>query len=172
VTKVLRWWLGDDERPATAATVLVRVAVGGVFLTSGAIKFVHANQGVGRFVKIGIPAPELMATFVGGVEVVAGAMILAGCLTRLAAVPLVIDMVVAIATSKVPLLFGAGPEPVAAPPKTGLWAFAYQARLDSTLLLAALFLLIVGAGAWSVDAWLARRRATAGRRYVPETVRL
>jgi hypothetical protein len=67
-------------------------------------------------------------------------------------------MIVAIVTTKVPLLFGAGPEPVAAMPKTGFWAFAYQARLDVTMLIACGFLVAVGAGLWSLDAILSRRR--------------
>jgi putative oxidoreductase len=138
---------------APPATVLIRLAVGGVFLTSGAIKFLYANQGVGRFVRLGIPAPEVMANFVGGVEIVAGALLIVGLFTRLAALPLIIDMAVAIVTGKVPLLFGPGPEPVAAPPQMGLWAFAYQARLDFTMLLACVFLLVAGAGVWSLDAW-------------------
>jgi hypothetical protein len=70
-------------------------------------------------------------------------------------------MLVAIATSKLPMLLGPGPEPLAAPPKTGLWAVLYQARLDFTMLIACTFLLLVGAGAWSLDAWLARRRRVA-----------
>jgi hypothetical protein len=61
-------------------------------------------------------------------------------------------------TTKVPLLFGAGPEPVAAPPRTGFWAFAYQSRLDATMLLACVYLVVIGAGLWSIDAILARRR--------------
>jgi hypothetical protein len=76
-----------------------------------------------------------------------------GLATRLAAIPLVFNMLVAIFTSKLPLLFGPGPEPVAAAPKVGLWAFAYQSRLDFTMLLGCLFLFAVGAGAWSLDAW-------------------
>jgi uncharacterized membrane protein YphA (DoxX/SURF4 family) len=43
-------------------------------------------------------------------------------------------------------------------PKTGFWAFAYQARLDLTMLLACVFLVAAGAGLWSLDALLSRRR--------------
>jgi uncharacterized membrane protein YphA (DoxX/SURF4 family) len=67
-------------------------------------------------------------------------------------------MLVALATTKVPLLFGAGPEPVAAAPKVGIWAFAYQARLDLTMLAACAFVVAAGAGLWSLDALLSRRR--------------
>jgi putative oxidoreductase len=159
-----RWLLRPDRGSAPPATILIRLAVGGVFVASGLIKFLYANQGVGRFAKLGIPAPELTANFVGVVEIAAGFLLAVGLATRLAAIPLVFNMLVAIFTSKLPLLFGPGPEPVAAAPKIGLWAFAYQARLDSTMLLGCLFLLAVGAGAWSLDAWCATRARKSSRR--------
>lgn len=158
MARVSQWLFDREAGSAPAATLLIRLIVGWVFLASGLIKFLYPNQGVGRFTKLGIPAPDILAPFVGVVEIVAGTLCVLGLLTRLAALPLIADMVVAITTSKLPLLTGPGPEPVSAAPQTGFWAFAYQARLDMTLLLAACFLLIVGAGAWSVDAWLARRR--------------
>ena len=152
-----RWLFRSGGGSAPPATIVVRLAVGGVFFASGLIKFLYANQGAGRFAKLGIPAPELTASFVGAVEIVAGLLLVVGLATRLAAIPLFINMLVAIGTSKLPMLFGAGPEPVAAAPKVGLWAFVYQARLDSTMLLGCLFLFAVGAGAWSLDAWCANR---------------
>src|SRR5271157_6080533 len=158
--RLSRWLLRPGGGSAPPATILIRLAVGGVFLASGLIKFLFANQGAGRFAKLGIPAPETMANFVSVVEIAAGLLLAVGLATRLAAIPMVIDMLVAIGTSKLPMLFGPGPEPVAAAPKVGLWAFAYQARLDFTMLLGCLFLLVAGAGAWSLDAW----RAAAARR--------
>ena len=151
---VARWLFRPGGGSAPSATILVRLAVGGVFFASGLIKFLYANQGAGRFAKLGIPAPEFMANFVGVVEIAAGFLLAVGLATRLAAIPLVFNMLVAIFTSKLPLLYGAGPEPVAAAPKIGLFAFAYQSRLDFTVLLSCLFLFAVGAGAWSLDAWL------------------
>jgi putative oxidoreductase len=148
-----RWLFRPGGGSAPPATILIRLAVGGVFFSSGLIKFLYANQGAGRFAKLGIPAPEFMANFVGVVEIAAGLLLAVGLATRLAAIPLVFNMLVAIGTSKFPLLFGPGPEPVAAAPKVGLWAFAYQSRLDFTMLLGCLFLFAVGAGAWSLDAW-------------------
>lgn len=142
----------------TAATLLVRVAAGSVFVSSGLIKFLFDNQGPGRFAKIGLPHPSALAAFVGATEVVCGTLLILGLFVRLASLPLMVDMMVAIATTKLPLLFGAGPEPVAALPKTGLWAFAYQARLDVTMLLACGFLVVAGAGLYSLDALLSRRR--------------
>jgi uncharacterized membrane protein YphA (DoxX/SURF4 family) len=161
--KLWRWLSRGGGGSAPPATLLIRLAVGAVFFASGAIKFLYPNQGVGRFTKLGIPAPEVMANFVGVVEIAAGLLLAVGLLTRLAAIPLVVDMLVAIGTSKLPMLFGPGPEPVAAAPKVGLWAFAYQARLDSTMLLSCLFLLVAGAGAWSLDAWRAKMATESSR---------
>ncbi len=142
----------------TRATLLVRLAVGSVFVSSGLVKFLFDNQGPGRFAKIGLPAAPALASFVGATEIVCGTLLLLGLFVRLAALPLVVDMLVAIVTTKLPLLFGAGPEPVAAAPKTGFWAFAYQARLDATMLAACVFLVVAGAGLLSLDALLSRRR--------------
>jgi uncharacterized membrane protein YphA (DoxX/SURF4 family) len=155
----------------THATLLLRIAVGGVFVTSGLVKFLFENQGPGRFAKIGLPDPAALSALVGATEIVCGTLLLAGLLTRLAAIPLVFDMLVALATTKLPLLFGAGPEPVAAAPKTGLWAFAYQARLDVTMLFACAFLVVAGAGFVSLDAVLSRRRWRAGLMKNPEIAR-
>jgi putative oxidoreductase len=151
---LLRPSIGHPSR----AVFLLRLAVGGVFLSSGIVKFLFDNQGPARFAKIGLPAATQLAYFVGVVEVVCGTLVVLGLFVRLAALPLAVDMAVAIVTTKLPLLFGAGPEPVAAMPKTGFWAFAYQARLDVTMLLACVFLVAVGAGLWSLDAMLSRRR--------------
>jgi uncharacterized membrane protein YphA (DoxX/SURF4 family) len=149
---------------APGPTALVRLAVGSVFLVSGIVKFLFENQGPGRFLKLGFSAPEATAYFVGGIEIAAGALLIVGLVTRLAAAALSVDMLVAIWVSKLPLLFGAGPEPVAAAPKTGLWAFAYVARLDLSMLLLALFLVAVGAGALSLDSRLFTRLTGAQER--------
>src|SRR5437588_1519353 len=131
---------------APAAVLLIRLIVGGVFLSEGIQKFVFPEAlGVGRFTKIGIPAPEVMAPFVGVVEVVCGALLLPGLFTRVAAIPLVIDMLVAISATKVPLLL-----------QDGFWKMAHEARTDWSMLLGSLFLLVVGAGPWSLDAKLSR----------------
>jgi putative oxidoreductase len=127
---------------APAAVILVRLLVGAVFLSEGIQKFVFPDAlGPGRFTKIGIPAPEMMANFVGVCETVCGVLFLVGLLTRFAAVTMIIDMLVAIATTKVPTL-----------EEQGFWAMAHEARTDWSMLLGSLFLLIVGAGTWSMDA--------------------
>jgi uncharacterized membrane protein YphA (DoxX/SURF4 family) len=134
--------------------------VGLVFASEGIQKFLYPDAlGTGRFAKIGIPAPDVMGPFVGMVETVCGLLILAGLLTRLAAVPLIIDMLVAIASTKVPILLGHGYFLFANPsvPKHGLWSMLHEARTDLSMLLGSVFLLIVGAGTCSLDAVLRRR---------------
>jgi uncharacterized membrane protein YphA (DoxX/SURF4 family) len=122
------------------------------------MKFLFENQGPLRFAKIGLAPARELAYFVGATEMICGVLLVVGLLVRLAALPLVVDMLVALVTTKIPLLFGGGPEPVAAAPRTGFWAFAYQSRLDLTMLIGCVFLVVAGAGLWSLDALLARRR--------------
>jgi uncharacterized membrane protein YphA (DoxX/SURF4 family) len=144
----MTWSRTSTVSTAPAATLLVRLMVGGVFLSEGIQKFLFPDElGVGRFLKIGIPAPHLMAPFVGVVEVSCGVLLLLGLLTRLVAVPLIIDMLVAIGTTKIPLFL-----------QEGFWKTAHEARTDYAMLLGTLFLLIAGAGPWSCDAWLTKRR--------------
>jgi len=135
----------DDARWAARtakAVLLIRILVGWVFLSEGIQKFLFPVQlGVGRFEKIGIPAPQIMAPFVGVVEIVCGILLLIGLLTRLAAIPLLIDMAVAIPTTKIPLLA-----------KNGIWAMLHEARVDFSMVLGLVFLLLTGAGTLSLDA--------------------
>lgn len=139
---------------APASVILIRLVVGGVFLSEGIQKFLYpVENGVGRFIKIGIPAPDVMAPFVGIVEIICGALILIGLLTRLAAIPLIIDMLVAILSTKIPILFGYGfwGFSLRTLPYYGFWGMAHEARTDFAMLLSSIFLLIVGAGKWSWD---------------------
>jgi putative oxidoreductase len=132
---------------APAAVCLIRLMVGAVFLSEGIQKFLFADQlGAGRFLKIGLPAPELLGPFVGIVEIVCGVLVVAGLVTRFAAIPLLGIMAVTLTTTKVPILL-----------EQGFWAMAHEARTDWSMTLGALFLLIVGAGPWSVDARLSSR---------------
>jgi uncharacterized membrane protein YphA (DoxX/SURF4 family) len=127
---------------APAATLLIRLMVGWVFLSEGIQKFLFPGAlGAGRFVKIGIPAPHFFAPFVGVVEIVCGALLIVGLFSRVAAIPLLIDITVAIATTKIPLLA-----------KSGFWAAMHEARTDYCMWLGSLFILIVGAGSLSLDA--------------------
>jgi uncharacterized membrane protein YphA (DoxX/SURF4 family) len=135
---------------APRAGVLIRLMVGAVFLSEGIQKFLFpAELGVGRFTRIGLPSPELLGPFVGAFEITCGLLVLLGLVTRVAVVPLMAIMLVAIATTKVPMLAA-----------KGFWTMAHEARTDWCMLLGSIFLLIVGAGPWSMDASLSRRHPT------------
>lgn len=143
------------ETNAPRSVILIRIIVGAVFLSEGIQKFLYpAENAAGRFAKIGIPSPDVMGPFVGVIEVVCGALILIGFLTRLAAIPLIIDMLVAILSTKIPILLGHGfwGFSLRTLPYYGFWGMAHEARTDFAMLLGSIFLLIAGAGLWSVDA--------------------
>jgi uncharacterized membrane protein YphA (DoxX/SURF4 family) len=140
--------------------VLIRLMVGTVFFLEGIQKFLYPETlGAGRFAQIGIPAPGAMGPFVGAVETICGMLLVAGLLTRLAAIPLLINISVAILSTKIPILLAHGFWTFTLPklPRYGFLSMMHEARTDFSMLLGLLFLLIVGAGAWSVDTVLARR---------------
>jgi putative oxidoreductase len=144
---------------APAATALIRLLVGWVFLSEGIQKFLFpAALGAGRFAKIGIPWPEAMGLFVGSIEIVGGSLLLLGLLTRPAAFILLINISVAILSTKIPILLGHGYWLFSLPDlkSYGFWSMAHEARTDFSMFLGLLFLLIVGAGSWSADRKLMR----------------
>jgi putative oxidoreductase len=148
-----------SDAPRSAA--LIRLMVGGVFLSEGIQKFLEPTlQGAGRFARIGIPWPEATGPFVGVVEIVCGTLILAGLLTRLAAIPLIIDMAVAIVATKIPILLGQGfwGFSLRELSSYGFWSMAHEARTDFAMLLGSIFLLIVGAGPWSLDGRMVKKK--------------
>ena len=127
---------------AAKAVLLIRILVGWVFLSEGIQKFVFPESlGVGRFAKIGIPLPQLMAPFIGVTEIICGALLLAGLFTRLACVPLLIDICVALYSTK-----------IVAVVKNGFWGTLHEARTDVSMMLGLVFLLIVGGGTLALDA--------------------
>jgi putative oxidoreductase len=137
---------------APPETILVRVIVGLVFLSEGIQKFVYTDKlGEGRFDTIGIPIPGLSAPFVGAVEIVCGALLVAGLATRVAAIPLIIDIAVAIAITKIPVLWGGSAD---VPDAHGFWGFAHESRTDLAMLFGLVFLLLAGPGRLSLDAYL------------------
>jgi putative oxidoreductase len=142
-----RDWILKIDAPRSV--ILVRFLVGLVFLSEGAQKFLFPEAlGVGRFTKIGIPAPEVLAPFVGIIEIFCGVLLLLGLITRLAAIPLIIDMAIAILTTKIPILF-----------TKGFWPMAHEARTDYSMLLGSIFLLVAGSGPLSIDYALAPDKA-------------
>jgi putative oxidoreductase len=124
------------------AALLLRILVGWVFLTEGIQKFLFpAALGVGRFIKIGIPYPHVTAPFVGVVEIACGMLLMIGLATRFAAVPLLIDIGVAIATTKVPMLL-----------HQGFWPAMHEGRVDFCMFVGLIAILCIGGGRISCDA--------------------
>ena len=122
-------------------TLLIRLMVGIVFLSEGMQKFLFpALRGAGRFESIGLPSPEFLGSFVGFFEIVCAVLLLIGLCTRFASIPLIIIMFVAISTTKVDILIA-----------KGFWEMMHAGRTDWSMLLGSGFLLIKGAGFWSLD---------------------
>jgi uncharacterized membrane protein YphA (DoxX/SURF4 family) len=141
-------WQRIMRTSAPASVILIRVMTGAVFLSEGVQKFLFSDQlGAGRFQTIGLPMPEVLAAFVGTFEIACGCLLLLGFLSRLAVVPLLAIMAVALVVTKWPMLSD-----------QGLWYMAHESRTDWSMTLGSLYLLVVGAGRWSLDAWLFSRR--------------
>jgi putative oxidoreductase len=143
-------------------SILIRLIVGlVVFFPEGVQKLIFPSVlGAGRFANIGIPYPDILGPFVGAVETVCGALIILGLLTRLAAVPLIVVMIVAILSTKIPILLGHDFWIFHVPKiaRYGFWSMMHEARDDFAMLLGSLYLLIEGGGKWSLDALLGRDR--------------
>ena len=160
-------WASLLRTHAQGWTILVRLMVGlVVFLPEGFQKLALPEVlGAGRFANIGIPYPEVMEPFVGTVEIVCGALIIFGLFTRLAAIPLIVIMVVAITSTKLSIWAGHDIWIFHMPKlaRYGFWSMAHEARDDFLMLLGSIYLLIAGAGAWSLDALLTRERSSLYR---------
>ncbi len=153
--KRLWTWLLDPPLTAPPATILIRLMAGGVFLWEGVLKFVYANQGVGRFTKLAMPFPAFTATFVGGLEIVGGILLILGLGTRLITIPFVLEMIVAMLSTKPGLFQATSPLPLPpSPPQIGIWAVLHEIRSEYAQLMSCLFLLVAGPGRWSLDARL------------------
>jgi putative oxidoreductase len=126
----------DDYR-----SVIPRLIIGLVFLSEGIQKFLFPELvGAGRFEKIGFANPEFLASFVASFEIVCSVLILIGLSVRISAIPLLIIMITAIATTKIPIL-----------QEKGFWSMAHEARTDFAMTMLLIYLLIFGGGKWSVD---------------------
>jgi uncharacterized membrane protein YphA (DoxX/SURF4 family) len=128
------------------AVILIRILVGWVFVSEGMQKFLFPALGVDRFGKIGIPDPHVMAPVVGTVEIVCGAMVILGLWTRLATIPLLAVIATAIVTTRIPMLH-----------QQGVWAMLHEARVDCSMVLGLVFLLIAGGGAFALTRSQGRR---------------
>jgi putative oxidoreductase len=122
-------------------TILIRLIVGLVFLTEGIQKYLFPELlGTGRFLTIGFSNPAFWAYFTGTFEIICGSLVLLGLITRVASIPLFIIMMIAFATTKWPMLI-----------HKGFWVMAHEYRTDFAMTLLLIYLLIYGAGMWSVD---------------------
>jgi putative oxidoreductase len=161
MNKILIWLL-HPPTDGPKSTLLLRLMAGGVFLWEGILKFVYTNQGVGRFTKLGLPMPAITANFVACLEIVGGLLLLTGLLTRLIAVPFIIEMIVAILSTKIALYLGTSPLPLPpALPKVGMWAVLHEIRSDYAQIMTTIFLLMNGPGKWSLDALLHTKSVSA-----------
>jgi uncharacterized membrane protein YphA (DoxX/SURF4 family) len=151
-----RWteWLLHPPTDGPTAIVAVRLMAGAVFLWEGILKFVYENQGIGRFTKLGMPFPAVTASFVGGLEIIGGMLLILGLGTRLISIAFVIEMLVAMLSTKPRLFLGTSPlPPPPVPPVAGIWAVLHEIRSEYAQLMSGLFLLAAGPGSWSLDAW-------------------
>jgi putative oxidoreductase len=124
-----------------STTILIRLMVGVVFLSEGIQKFLFEDSlGSGRFRKIGLPNPEFLGPLVGTFEILCGSLVLVGLITRLASIPLIIIMLIAIAATKAEVLAN-----------EGFWEMMHGSRTDWAMFLGSIFLLISGGGRWSLD---------------------
>lgn len=149
--KIINWFICP---PVTGqSTILIlRLMAGTVFFWEGILKFVYVNQGVGRFTKLGFPFPETTAHFIAVGEIIGGLFLIFGLLTRITAFYFIIQMVVAVLSTKIDVYFGTSPLPLPpSPPQMGIWAVLHEIRADYAQILTCLFLLIEGAGRRSID---------------------
>jgi len=139
-----------SNSPAHFSTslILIRLPVGIIFFTQGILKYIDPNLGVVRFTKIGFPHPYFTAHFVGAFEIVCGLLVLIGLWTRLAAIPLLVIILTAIATTKIPQL---------SRPNQGFWYMVSDARTDFAMLCCLIFLLVAGDGNHSFGARFGRQ---------------
>ena len=140
MNSLLRFFLRPGS--GSASILLIRLAVGLIFFTQGILKYIDPNMGVVRFTRIGFSHPYFTAHFVGAFEIACGFLVLLGLWTRLSAIPLLIIISTAIATTKIPELFRSN---------QGFWYMVSDARTDFAMLCCLLFLVASGGGSWSLD---------------------
>ncbi|HTB07664.1 MAG TPA: DoxX family protein [Bacteroidia bacterium] len=145
-------WLFNPPVGGYKEIIIIRLMAGSVFFWEGILKFVYPNQGVGRFTKLGFPMPETLAHIIAVGEIVGGLFLLFGFLTRVTSFYFILQMIVAILSTKISLYLGTSPLPLPpAPPTVGFWAVLHETRADWAQLLTSVFLLLVGPGVLSLD---------------------
>jgi putative oxidoreductase len=157
--KKITHWLLTPPVTGSSNILIIRLLAGSVFFWEGMLKFVYVNQGVGRFTKLGFPFPVTTAHFVASAEIIGGLLLMVGLLTRVTAFYFVIQMIVAMLSTKIGLYYGTSPLPLPpALPKVGFWAVLHEIRSDYAQVLTCLFLLLEGPGRRSLDFMLSTRR--------------
>jgi putative oxidoreductase len=134
--------LGQLERLRWLAPLTGRLGVGLLFLLDGWAKLHNLPAVTQYFQELGIPAPGLNATFVASTQLVCGTLLVVGLLTRLAALPLIGCMVVAVLTAKLKDL-------------TSLYAFVGFDEV--TYIVVLVMIAIIGPGEVSADHYLLRK---------------
>ena len=156
-------WAVIIKTSADKASILIRIMTGAVFLSEGIQKFLYPlTRGAGRFEAMGFPEPEFIASFVGFFEIVCGILLMLGLLTRIAALSMLINMTVAIVVTKIPIALGEsfGPFVLRDLKSYGFWSMAHEMRTDFSMWLGSLYLLLKGAGSWSVDWFLCNKKVS------------
>jgi putative oxidoreductase len=145
-------WFQYPPVTGKSSIIIIRLMAGGVFFFEGILKFLYANQGVGRFTTLGFPLPETTTHIIAIGEIIGGLLLVFGLFTRFVSFYFIIQMVVAVLSTKITLYLGTSPLPLpAVAPKMGIWAVEHETRSDYAQIMACLFLLIEGAGRMSID---------------------
>src|SRR5262249_32725829 len=157
-------WIMNSPVTGPKSTILLRLMAGGVFFLGGVLKIAFLKQGGWGFTKLGMPFSYFTARFFGCLRIVGGLLLLSGLMTRLIAIPFIIEMIVAILSTKISLFLGTSPLPLPpAPPQAGAWAVLHEVRSEYAQILTVAFLLINGPGSWSLDAILEKMRMRSPR---------
>jgi len=150
--KKLFEWFRYPPVTGKSSIIIIRLMAGTVFFFEGILKFVYANQGIGRFTKLGFPFPEATAHIIAASEIMGGLLLLFGLFTRYVSFYFIVQMIVAVLSTKITLYLGTSPLPMpVVAPKIGFWAVEHESRSDFAQIMACLFLLIEGAGRLSLD---------------------
>jgi putative oxidoreductase len=149
-------WFQYPPVTGTSSTIIIRLMAGAVFFFEGILKFLYANQGTGRFAKLGFPFHEATAQAIATGEIIGGLLLLSGLFTRFVSIYFILQMVVAVLSTKISLYSGKSPLPMpVVPPRAGIWAVEHESRSDYAQIIACLFLLIEGPGRVSLDFMIA-----------------
>lgn len=125
--------------------ILIRVIVGLVFLVEGSLKFLRPGElGAGRFTAIGLPFAHQLGPLVGGIEIAGGAAILLNVYAGEAALALLVIIIAALISTKLPILLGRplGPFPLEKLKEYGWLSFFHAARVELCMVFGLLAVLI------------------------------